>query len=188
MAREKTVGSLSSISRNRLEILFDGIFAISMTILVLELKVPDLSDKRSVSELGQMFLHHGTTFISYIISFVMLGSLWYKHNNYYQYLQWITKSIFSFTLVQLAAAAFFPFCAALFGRYPINRLSVVIYIGCIMVYQWSCHIQWFLAKRQFDLVPQLSPSIYYRIQKGNKIGSIICTSLFLLNLSNALNG
>jgi uncharacterized membrane protein len=187
MEQKKTVEYLSSISRNRLEILFDGIFAISMTILVLELKVPVLSDKRSVSELGQMLLHHGTTFISYIISFVMLGILWYRHNHYYQYFQRITKSIFSFTLVQMAAAAFFPFCAALFGQYPINRLSIVIYLSCIMVYQWSCHIQWFLAKRQFALVPQLDPAIYHRIQKGNKKSSIIETSLFLLYLLNALN-
>jgi uncharacterized membrane protein len=188
MARKKPVGSLSLISRNRLEFLFDGVFAISMTILVLELKVPELSNRRSVAEMGENLLHYGHSFLSYILSFIMLGILWYNHNNYYQYLQQITKSIFSFTLLQLAAAAFFPFCAALFGRYPINHLSIVIYLGCIMVYLWSCLIQWFLAKRQSVLVPQLTSATYIQIRKGNMIGSIITTAMFLLYLSTAFLG
>jgi Predicted integral membrane protein len=188
MAEKKPVESSSSISRNRLEFLFDGVFAISMTILVLELKVPELADRHSTAEMGQMLLHHGRSFLSYILSFFMLGVLWYSHNNYYKYFQQITKSILCFTLVQMATAAFFPFCAALAGRYPTNRLSMVIYLGCIMVYEWCCLIQWLLAKRQSILVPRLSPSIYAKLKKGHRNGSIYITSLFLIYLLSMLYG
>ena len=186
MTGKKPIESISPVSRNRLEFLFDGIFAIAMTILVLELKVPELSDRHSVAEMGKSLLHYGPSFLSYILSFSMLGMFWYKHNNYYQHFQQITKSIFSLTLLQLVAAAFFPFCAALLGRYPINRLSIVIYIGCIMVYLWSCSLQWFLAKRQSILIPQLTSVTYNRIRKGNLVGSIITTTMFLLYLLMAL--
>ena len=47
------------ISRNRLECLFDGIFAIAMTILVLELKVPDLKDHQSTVELARKLAAYG---------------------------------------------------------------------------------------------------------------------------------
>jgi uncharacterized membrane protein len=116
----------------------------------------------------------------------MLGILWFYHNRYYRYFQRITKSIFFLTLAQLAAAAFFPFCAALFGKYPINRLSIVIYLGCVLVYFWSGLIQLTLAKRQSVLTPKLSPVIYGRLRKGSTIGSIVCTFMFLAYLSNLL--
>jgi uncharacterized membrane protein len=186
---EKSINDSSSIiDKKRLEFLFDGIFAISMTILVLDLKAPDLSDRHSVSELGKFLLYHKVSFISYILSFIMLGMFWYNHNNYYRYFYRITNGMFGLTLVQLSVAAFFPFCAALFGRYPINRLSIVIYLGCIAVYLWTSAIQWLLAKRQSALMPKLDPSIYRRIRKKSIIGSIFCTFLFLSYLLNALIG
>ena len=169
----------SAVNKNRLEFLFDGIFAIAMTILVLELKVPELTDRKSVVELGQLLFHHGATFFSYILSFIMLGILWYSHNQYFRYIQRITISIFIFHIVQLALAAFFPFCAALFGRYPTNQLSLIIYFGCIMFFQWSILIQWLLAKRQGALIPRMDLSIYYKFKKGFFVGSIVCSYFFL---------
>jgi uncharacterized membrane protein len=170
------------VNKNRLEFLFDGIFAIAMTILVLELKVPELTERKSVAELGQLLMHHGATFFSYILSFIMLGILWYSHNQYFQYLQRITKSIFIFHIVQLAFAAFFPFCAALFGRYPTNRLALIFYLGCIMGFQWSTLIQWVMAKKQYALMPRMDPSLYGKFKKGFTVGSMVCTLIFLLNI------
>ena len=60
------------ISRSRLEFLVDGVFAIALTILVLELKVPELADRRSVPELGQALAHEAPTFLSYLGGFVLL--------------------------------------------------------------------------------------------------------------------
>ena len=139
--------SLHSINRTRLEFLFDGIFAIAMTILVLELKVPELVDRHSIGELAFSLAHHGSTFASYLISFVMLGIFWRRHNQQYHHFQVITQGMFILHLVQLAAAAFFPFCAALLGRYPTNSLSLVFYIGCILVYMWAMFTNWVVAKR-----------------------------------------
>lgn len=53
--------------------LFDGVFAIAMTILVLELKVPELVAQRSVQELAKGLAHQGSTFVSYLLSFFVLG-------------------------------------------------------------------------------------------------------------------
>jgi uncharacterized membrane protein len=168
-----------SVNRNRLEFLFDGIFAISMTLLVLDLKVPELTDKHSIAELGQLLLHHGAAFISYIISFAMLSIFWYSHNRYFHYIRRITKEIFVFHIVQLVFAAFFPFCAALIGRYPTNRLSMAIYLGCVMMFQLSSLMQWLLAKKQHAFIPRMDPLIYIQIRKRNIVGSFICTLLFL---------
>src|SRR5438094_5500342 len=75
----------SVISKSRLEMLFDGVFAIAMTILVLELKVPELVNIRSVDELRRALVHQAPTFFSYLLSFSVLGMFWYRHNNLYRH-------------------------------------------------------------------------------------------------------
>jgi uncharacterized membrane protein len=187
MISTKEKHTQSAVKKNRLEFLFDGIFAISMTILVLELKVPELADRKSVAELGQLLMHHGATFFSYVLSFIMLGILWYSHNQYFRYLQRITKGIYIFHIVQLAFAAFFPFCAALFGRYPTNHLSFVFYIGCIMMFQWSTLIQWLMAKKQYALIPRMDPSIYNKFKKRITISAAMCSLFFLQYVFLLLN-
>jgi hypothetical protein len=95
------------ISKSRLEFLFDGVFAIAMTILVLELKVPELVNPRSVAELARALVHEASTFVSYLISFVVLGVFWYRHNQQYHSYHAISRGMLVLHFVQLAAAAFF---------------------------------------------------------------------------------
>jgi uncharacterized membrane protein len=174
--------SLSVINKNRLEFLFDGIFAIAMTILVLELKVPELADKFSIAELAYDLVHHGYTFVSYLLSFMMLGIFWYRHNLQYRHFQLITRSMFVFHLIQLAAAASFPFCAALFGRYPTNGLSLVVYTGCIMVYTWAMSVNWVVAKRSKAFNSEFTGADYLLARNRMFRGCLIISILFLYTL------
>src|SRR6185436_12762553 len=97
------------VSKSRLEFLFDGVFAIAMTLLVLELKVPELVDRLSIVELARGLAHEASTLVSYLISFVVLGVFWYRHNHQYHSFHAISRGMLVLHFVQLAAAAFFPF-------------------------------------------------------------------------------
>jgi uncharacterized membrane protein len=180
--RKEGSDSLSVINKNRLEFLFDGIFAISMTILVLELKVPELVDKHSIAELAYALAHHVYTFVSYLLTFMMLGLFWYRHNSQYHHFQMITKSMFVFHLIQLAATAFFPFCAALFGRYPTNSLSVTVYSGCIMVFIWAMFANWIVAKRSKAFKKELTLADYLMVRNRQFRGCIIISTVFIIAL------
>jgi uncharacterized membrane protein len=174
-----TSDQLHPISRARLEMLFDGIFAIAMTILVLELKVPEeLADRRSVAELAHALAHSAATFGSYLLSFAMLGMLWYRHNVFYRHLRHVTRGMLVLHFVQLAMAAFFPFCAAMLGRYPANSLPLVFYAGCIMLYVWAMLATWLLAHRVGAINPQLDAAGYAAIRTRIVRSCIIITVLF----------
>ena len=60
----------------RLETLVDGVFAIAMTILVLEVKVPEIADGRSTDALLHALAHHGYVIGAYFFSFAMLALFW----------------------------------------------------------------------------------------------------------------
>ena len=59
-----------------MEALSDGIFAIAMTLLVLELKVPDLPKSAGASELLHKIGEEGPAFFSFLVSFLYCGLLW----------------------------------------------------------------------------------------------------------------
>jgi len=174
------------ISRSRLEFLVDGVFAIALTILVLELKVPELEDRRSVAALGQALAHEAPTFISYLVGFILLGVFWYRHNHQFEHFRVITRGMLALHFVQLAAAAFLPFCAALMGRYPINPLSSVVYLACVLVYSWASGVTWILAQRSGAMRAELTEAAYLRSRRRWLRGSLVITGLFTFYLIRLL--
>ena len=174
------------ISKSRLEFLFDGVFAIAMTILVLELKVPELSDRHSVAELSRALAHNAPTFLSYLVSFIVLGVFWYRHNQQYHHFKFITRSMLILHFVQLAAAAFFPFCAALLGRYAINPLTLVVYCGCTLVYAAASLSNWVIARRHGSLGPEMAEPEFRRSRNRLILWNAVITALLAMYLMQVL--
>jgi uncharacterized membrane protein len=160
------------ISKTRLEFLYDGIFAIAMTILVLELKIPELVERRSGAELLQHFAHHAPAFGSWLLSIVVLGVFWYKHQQLYRHLHRITRALLVVHLWLMATAAFFPFCAALMGRYPGNRVAVVAYMGGAWLHVAALSTMWIVAMRQQALDPLLDPVEVKQIARRSLLRTI----------------
>ena len=170
----------TTISKSRLEFLFDGIFAIAMTILVLELKLPEqLHDKRSVDELGRALLGHWRTFLGYIISFFILSGFWIAHNRFYARLARITRTILAVHVWLLAWAAFIPFCAHLLGNYPGNTLAHVIYLTTAMAYTLGRRARVTAAGRQKAFDPSVTSAQLRRMRRGF-VRPLIAMALLIL--------
>jgi len=116
------------ITKHRLEALVDGVFAIAMTILVLEIKVPELMDRRSTQELLDKLHHAWPILAAYLISFCLLGLFWFWHHRLMSKILRVDVPVFALTLLFLALVSFFPFAAALLGRYPTNAVALMIYL------------------------------------------------------------
>jgi len=61
----------------------DGLFAIAMTLLVVDLAVPTLGDSGSVHELAEKLNDDSAKFISFFISFAVIGRYWLAHHTYF---------------------------------------------------------------------------------------------------------
>jgi uncharacterized membrane protein len=81
------------------------------------------------------------------------------------------------TLIQLAAAAFFPFCAALMGLYPLNRLSQAIYLGCLLVMVLARLANWIVARECGSLADLPEPD-YLRVRKRIFRGAVFLSVIF----------
>jgi uncharacterized membrane protein len=173
----------NDVSRTRLEFLFDGVFAIAMTLLVLELKVPEIEDPRSARELLAALSHHGPGFFSFLLSFSVLGILWNNHQRQYRYIVRVTKGIFAANLVLMVTAASFPFCAALYGRYWRNPFSIVFYLACLFIHILASTLQWTLARRAGVLNPELDPALSKKIHARGIRASLVLGTMTVAYLA-----
>jgi uncharacterized membrane protein len=105
----------------------DGLFAIAMTLLVVDLAVPVLKDTHSVHELADALGDDTATFVSFFISFAVIGRYWLAHHAFFSALARVDRTLIALNLVYLAFIAFLPFPTALLGTYFENPLSIVIY-------------------------------------------------------------
>src|SRR5215813_4664534 len=108
----------------RIEAFSDGVFAIVVTLLVLELKVPALKDHASVGELAHQLTELLPKFLSWLISFIIVCKFWLNHHHLLGMARHANYAMVWLNSIFLMGQSFIPFPTALMGEYPDNRLAV----------------------------------------------------------------
>jgi TMEM175 potassium channel family protein len=116
---------------NRIEAFTDGVFAIIVTLLVLELKVPALHNQRSSSELAERLIELLPQFLSWLISFVIVCKFWLNHHHILGLASHANYSLVWLNVIFLMCQSFIPFPTALMGEHASNPLAVS-FLGCVM--------------------------------------------------------
>jgi TMEM175 potassium channel family protein len=116
---------------NRIEAFSDGVFAIIVTLLVLELTVPELHAPGSVGELAGRLLALLPKFLSWLISFVILCKFWLNHHHVLGIARHADYALVWINAIFLMFQSFVPFPTALMGEYPDNPLAVSLF-GVVM--------------------------------------------------------
>jgi len=115
------------MTHGRLHGLVDGIFAIVMTLLVLELKVPALAVKNNHA-LWHALAQEGSIFISYLMSFILLYIYWRAHNFIISNLaKSLDMTLINLNMLFLVLIGLVPFSTHLLGSYPNLQLAIIIY-------------------------------------------------------------
>jgi len=120
-------------SKTRLETFSDGIFAIIITLLVLEIKVPEISNHHSMFELIHALWLLLPKIISWMVSFLIICVIWVNHHRIFEPIKIITHSFFWLNANLLLWCAFIPFPTAMLGDYLTNPVSV-IFFGIILAF------------------------------------------------------
>src|SRR5262245_56627214 len=97
------------LSKGRMEALTDGIFAIAMTLLVPEVKVPDLPKTVSTNDLLLKIRDQAPAFISFIISFLYCGLLWLWHHLAMHFVRHLQLALVWLNVFFLMSVSLMPF-------------------------------------------------------------------------------
>ncbi len=121
------------MSTNRLEAFSDGVFAIAITLLVLDIAVP----KPPTEHLGHELLAQWPSYAAYAISFLTIGVIWINHHASFSRLREVDHSILAWNLLLLMAVGALPFTTSLMATYlkegSGESLAAAVYAGSFLV-------------------------------------------------------
>jgi uncharacterized membrane protein len=112
---------------SRIETFSDGVFAIIITLLVLEIHVPQAQGQDISGALERSLLAMTPKFLSYILSFVIVCIWWVAHHHLFHIIRRTDRGLLWLNNLFLLWLAFIPFPTALMGDFPGARLAVMAY-------------------------------------------------------------
>lgn len=173
---------MPSLSTRRMEPLTDGVFAIAMTLLVLDFKVPTIPEGSSVSALPKLILDLWPNFFNYVQSFILLGIFWIVHHRQFDYIKFIDQGLLWLNILGLMFIALIPFSTSLIAEYGHVQIGALVFecnlltIGCLFYIQW-----WYVIRKPHLLDRSLSMKRIISIKKRNLVVPFV--SLVAIGLS-----
>jgi uncharacterized membrane protein len=119
---------------SRVEAFSDGVFAIAITLLVLDIRI-SASD---FDRLGHALLEEWPAYLAYVTSFLTVGSVWIAHHNLFTRLKYVDAPLLRINMLLLMAAAFLPFptsvlAGALNSSDRAERVAIAFYGATALV-------------------------------------------------------
>jgi uncharacterized membrane protein len=135
-------------SKVRLEMLCDGIFCVAMTLLVLELKPPDLPRQSEPAAIWHALREHGLSFMGFALTFLLAGATWLAHHRMFQHLRSASRALVLLTMPFLMFVTLLPFSTSMLTAFgPQNPVSLTFYLGNQFALAALLGIQWRVASR-----------------------------------------
>jgi uncharacterized membrane protein len=118
------------LNKQRLEAFSDGVFAIVITLLILDIRIPVVHP----TDLGAALVNILPQILTYILSFFIVGLYWHLHHQVAAQIKLIDGAFIWLNLAWLLFVSILPFPTALLGRYPLQPIPLTIYgINLILV-------------------------------------------------------
>ncbi len=116
----------------RMAFFSDAVFAIAITLLVIEIRLPEV-ESHSSQALGQALLGLFPHYLGFIISFFVIGRFWIGHHRVIGHLRTCDDGLIWRNLLFLLTIAFMPFPTAVISEYGDTTMGVAVYAGWLMV-------------------------------------------------------
>lgn len=115
------------MEKNRIEAFSDGVIAVAITLLVLEIKVPQVSLAQGEDALIQALLDNAPKFAAYFTSFIVVAVWWVAHHQLFYTLRTTNRTLLWVNTLFLMWVCLIPFPTALIGDYPASHTAAFLY-------------------------------------------------------------
>jgi uncharacterized membrane protein len=169
---------------DRIEAFSDGVFAIAITLLVIEIGVPHVEGTTLLGALvGQW-----PSYLGYVISFLQIGVIWANHHNRFRFIARSDHGLLFLNILFLMCVAFIPFPTALLADYlqgTERSTAGAVYAGTLAVTAIFFTLLWLYAAANYRLVDRnLDPSLLRAMTRRYVAGMVAYIVSFLLAFVN----
>ena len=152
---------------SRTEAFSDGVFAIAITLLILEVSVP----KSAFDNLWRGILDQWPSYLAYATSFITIGGIWLAHHGIFRRLQYANRQLMVINLLLLMAVSFLPFPTKLMAEAiessEAERAAVVFFGGALLVISFLFSALWgSVAHNRHLLRPEVSEKEFNAIARA----------------------
>jgi uncharacterized membrane protein len=177
---------------SRIEAFSDGVFAIAITLLILEIKIPAVSDGNLATQLARQW----PSYFSFTISFAFIGIMWINHHQLFTRIRHFDHALLILNLVLLFGVCVVPFPTAVLAAHlghSDQRAAAVLYNATYIFVALCFNMLWRYAASQKLLEPGRTESGVERITRLYSLVPLvylICLGLAFVNVraSLVLNG
>ena len=165
----------------RLAALSDGVFAVAMTLLVLDLRAPAAEAIHSDQDLWRALVALSPRLLMYVMSFMTLGIFWVGQQTQLNHLERSDRSLSWIHIAFLFCVSILPFATTLLAEFPEYRVALLVYwlnillLGAALYLSWVCAVGTGLVKS--DMPAQVSSAIKKRILIAQALyacGALLC--------------
>jgi uncharacterized membrane protein len=167
-----------SFEFGRVAFFCDAVYAISLTLLVTSLDVPDILHDTDAGDLWSALGDDRSRIITFFVSFVVIGNFWLANHRFVSHLAAMSRRLVYVTLIYLAFVAFLPFPSAVLGAYSDNAVGVAFYAISIAFVSGLEGAMFWLAWRQSLLVDTLNAAAF----RWALVASLVPVAMFLISI------
>lgn len=162
----------------------DAIFAVAITLLILNINLPLIPKGQVSQELGPAVKELIPHFWSFVLSFAVIGVYWMSHHGIFRFIKRSNRLFLWLNLAFMMSIVFLPFSTSMLGQYGGDRLAVMFYAGNLtMTGGLMGLLWWYAASGNNRLVSkELSPET----RKHIMIATLLPASIFFISIFVAL--
>ena len=147
----------------RLILFSDAVFAIAITLLVIEIKIPEIhekpvTDNAVLHELAELI----PKFVGFIVSFLLIGQYWIVHHRMFSFVINFTDRLIWLNILFLFAIALMPFSTGFYSEYVLRGVvtPVIFYTANIALLGLANFLMWrYLSNQKNNLTENLTPAL-----------------------------
>jgi uncharacterized membrane protein len=169
----------------RIEAFSDGVFAIAITLLILEIKVPG---QVGAENLGIVLLHEWPFFLAFVASFFTIGVMWMNHHRLFTLIEAADDTLLGLNLILLLGITWIPFPTALLATHlkvsGNDRVAAVIYSASFFALAIVFQVLWWYATHTPGVIPAEKEEEAARITKQYRWGPVFYFIAILIGLAS----
>ena len=150
LAQVRRAHAASRRGPERLEAFSDGVFAIAITLLILDIRVPPAADLVDPAHLLDALGTMWPSYLGYFLSFVSIGIIWANHHNLFRLVATVSHGLILANLLLLLTTGFLPFPTALLAATlgePSGQLGVLVYAGTFLALAVAFNLLWYVIRQ-----------------------------------------
>jgi uncharacterized membrane protein len=152
MPQKTKVNPEVQIGLERILFFSDAVMAIAITLLAIDIRVPQIDPVLAVTELPNQLSALAPNLMTFFISFIVIGIYWISHHRYFGYIKRYDTRLILLNLLFLFFIICMPFLASLLGRYVFVPAALIAYTLAISALGFSMALIWWYASSGHRLV------------------------------------